>query len=505
MDTFHLVGTIIYFTMLVGLACYGLHRYWMIFLYLRHRKEIPEPAGRFAELPRITVQLPLYNELYVADRLLDAVARLDYPKERMQIQVLDDSTDETTGIVASKVGQLRDQGFDISHILRENRTGFKAGALANGMATATGEFIAIFDADFVPQTDLLQNTIHYFTDPKYGMIQTRWGHLNEYYSLLTRVQSILLDGHFLIEQTARARSGRFFNFNGTAGIWRRTCIESSGGWQHDTLAEDLDLSYRAQINGWRFLFLPGIVTPAELPVEMNAFKTQQHRWAKGSIQTCKKMLPVLLRSKLPLKIKLEGIVHLTSNLGYLMLLVLCLVLHPAASAGAYHASGGNHLTKAFLVDLPLFVAASLSMIAFYFCAQRELHAHWWKRLLYVPAMMAVGVGLSVNNARAVLEALFNHRSDFVRTPKYGVATRLDRRAKDKYRTLRGLIVYLELGFAAYFSYVVVDAIHDGQWASVPFVMIFQIGFLYVGMLSLIQSGARVFRPPVQPQLTPVGA
>ena len=260
--------------------------------------------------------------------------------------------------------------------------GYKAGALENGLHQATGEFIAIFDADFVPQPDLLQKTIHYFSDPNIGMIQTRWGHLNEQYSLLTKIQSMLLDGHFLIEQTARARSGRFFNFNGTAGIWRRTCIQSSGGWQHDTLAEDLDLSYRAQIKGWQFLFLPEIVTPAELPIEMNAFKSQQHRWAKGSIQTSKKVLPMLWRSKLPFKIKFEGTVHLTSNYGYLLLLVLCLCFHSSAAAGTYQVSGGNPWTKMLLVDVPLFIAGSLSISAFYFCAQRELHTQWWKRLVY---------------------------------------------------------------------------------------------------------------------------
>jgi cellulose synthase/poly-beta-1,6-N-acetylglucosamine synthase-like glycosyltransferase len=502
MQTIHLVGMIIYFVMLVGLSCYGLHRYLMIFLYYKHRKKAAQPLGRLDPLPRVTVQLPLYNEMYVAERLLDAVVALDYPTDKLEVQVLDDSTDETTGIVANKVAELRRQGFDVSHIRRSNRLGYKAGALENGLRRARGELVAIFDADFVPQADLLQKTVHYFSDPRIGMLQTRWGHLNEHYSLLTRIQSMFLDGHFLIEQTARSRSGRFFNFNGTAGIWRRSCIESSGGWQHDTLAEDLDLSYRAQIKGWRFLFLPDIVTPAELPVEMNAFKTQQHRWAKGSIQTCKKMLPVLWRSHLPLKIKIEGTMHLTSNFGYLMLLVLCLVFRSSASASAYQVSGGNTWTKLLLVDLPLFLAASVSIVAFYFCAQRELHARWWRRLLYVPVLMAVGIGLSVNNARAVLEAVFNRQSEFIRTPKYGAATRGDFWVRNKYRALRGLVPYLELGFGAYFSYVLLQAIDREQWSLLPFVMIFQVGFFYVGLLSLMQSGARLFRQPAPPDLAP---
>jgi len=505
MQALHLVGTIIYFVVLVCLSCYGIHRYWMIFLYFRHRREVPQPAGHFAELPKVTVQLPLYNEMYVAERLLESVASLDYPQDKIEVQVLDDSTDETTDIVARKAAQLRGRGFNVHHIHRSNRMGYKAGALENGLHQATGEFIAIFDADFVPQPDLLQKTIQYFSNPGIGMIQTRWGHLNEQYSLLTKIQSMLLDGHFLIEQTARARSGRFFNFNGTAGIWRRSCIQSSGGWQHDTLAEDLDLSYRAQIKGWQFLFLPEIVTPAELPVEMNAFKSQQHRWAKGSIQTSKKVLPMLWRSKLPFKIKFEGTAHLTSNYGYLLLLVLCLCFHSSASVRTYQVSGGNPWTKMLLVDVPLFIAGSLSISAFYFCAQRELHAQWWKRLAYLPVLMAVGVGLSVNNARAVLEAMFNHRSEFIRTPKYGVSRRGESWTHNKYRTLRGLYPFIELGFGVYFTYLVLDAVSRSQWMFIPFVVIFQVGFLYVGLMSLLQSSVRAMRQIDGPGLAVAGA
>jgi cellulose synthase/poly-beta-1,6-N-acetylglucosamine synthase-like glycosyltransferase len=462
-------------------------------------------VGHFAELPKVTVQLPLYNEMYVAERLLEAVVSLDYPQDKLEVQVLDDSTDETTDIVARKAARLRERGFDVQHIHRSNRLGYKAGALENGLQQATGEFIAIFDADFVPQHDLLQKTIHYFTNPKIGMIQTRWGHLNEQYSLLTKIQSMLLDGHFLIEQTARARSGRFFNFNGTAGVWRRTCIQSSGGWQHDTLAEDLDLSYRAQIKGWEFLFLPEIVTPAELPVDMNAFKSQQHRWAKGSIQTSKKVLPMLWRSKLPFKVKFEGTAHLTSNYGYLLLLVLCLCFHSSAAVGTYRATGGNPWTRMLLVDVPLFIAGSVSISAFYFCAQRELHAQWWKRLLFLPVLMAVGVGLSVNNARAVLEAMFNHRSEFIRTPKYGVSRRGESWTQNKYRTLRGLFPFIELGFGVYFTYLVVRAVDNNQWTFIPFVFIFQVGFLYVGLMSLLQSSVRAARQLHGPGLAPAGA
>jgi cellulose synthase/poly-beta-1,6-N-acetylglucosamine synthase-like glycosyltransferase len=503
MDQLHLAGIVIYFTVLVGLSLYGLHRYVMLYLYYKYRNQKVVPAGRFTELPRVTVQLPIFNEMYVSDRLLDAVTALDYPADKLQIQVLDDSTDETRVLVGEKVAALRERGFDITHIHRENRQGFKAGALENGLRTATGEFIAIFDADFVPQPDLLKTTIHYFTDPKIGMLQTRWGHLNERYSLLTRTQSILLDAHFLIEQTARSRSGRFFNFNGTAGIWRRTCIEAAGGWQHDTLAEDLDLSYRAQILGWKFLFLADVVTPAELPVEMNAFKTQQHRWAKGSAQAMKKMLPKLWRADLSWKVKLEGTMHLTSNLGHLMLFVLCLALRAPAYAGAHEVTGGNELTKLFLVDLPLFFAATVSVTAFYLCAQIELHEQWWKRLLYLPLMMAVGIGLSLNNARAVLEAIFNHQTDFVRTPKTGLGQRRETLARSRYRTWRGIVPFLEIALGVYFTWYLLDAIDHDQWMSAVFVVIFQIGFLYVGLLSLFQNRGWFHRPP--PELAPANA
>ena len=497
MHFLHILGTTIYFAVLIGLSCYGLHRYLMIYLYYKHRKQKLLPVGHFDSLPRLTVQLPLYNEMYVAERLLDSIAALDYPKDKLEIQVLDDSTDETTKIVVGKVAELRRRGFNVQCVHRTNRQGYKAGALENGLKTATGEFIAIFDADFVPQPDLIQKTIHYFTDPTIGMLQTRWGHINEQFSLLTRVQSIFLDAHFLIEQTARSRSGRFFNFNGTAGIWRRSCIATSGGWQHDTLAEDLDLSYRAQIKGWKFLFLPDIVTPSELPVEMNAFKAQQHRWAKGSAQAMKKMLPQLWRADLPLKLKFEGTVHLTSNLGHLMLFTMCLVFRSTAYAGTHEASGGNELTKIFLVDIPLFLAASVSITAFYFCPQIALYEKWGKRILYMPLMMAVGIGLCVNNARAVLEAIFNHKSEFVRTPKAGVQQSSDSWQGIKYRSFRGLVPYLEIAFGFYYSWFLYDVMDRGQWITAVFITLFQVGFFYVGLMSLMQTSTRLVRrePP----------
>src|SRR5204863_959820 len=285
---------VLYFFVLSILAIYGWHRYYLVHLYTENRGKVPLPPPPLAMLPRVTIQLPIYNEMYVADRLIDAVCEIDYPRELLEIQVLDDSTDETTQIAELAVRRQALQGVDIKYIHRNDRTGYKAGALDEGLKVARGTYVAIFDADFIPKPDFLMKTVHYFTDDKVALVQARWGHINEDYSLLTKIQSVLLDAHFVLEHGSRNRGGCFFNFNGTAGIWRRTAIEDAGGWQHDTLTEDLDLSYRAQLRGWRFIFVPDLVAPAEVPVEMNAFKSQQHRWAKGSIQTCRKLLPHIL-------------------------------------------------------------------------------------------------------------------------------------------------------------------------------------------------------------------
>jgi hypothetical protein len=377
------------------------------------------------------------------------------------------------------VEACRKKGLDIYWLHREKRAGFKAGALEEGLRVAKGEFIAVFDADFIPDPEFLNKTIHYFTNPKVGMIQTRWGHLNRGYSLLTRVQAMFLDGHLLLEQTARSRSGRFFNFNGTAGLWRKACIEQSGGWQHDTLCEDLDLSYRAQLKGWRFIFLPDVVTPAELPVDMNGFKSQQHRWTKGSVQTCKKLLPSVWRSNLPFFIKLEATGHLMSNFAYLLLACLCVLLHPSVGGP----QGG--WLRTVLIDLPIFLAASVSVAVFYICAQRVLHPRTWlKEILFLPCLLALGIGLSLNNARAVLEALINHQSDFTRTPKYGIDHRAQPWRACKYRPLKSTWPIVEMAFAVYFTYFVYFAIVHKQFFSVPFLLMFQGGFLYVALCSL---------------------
>ena len=328
---------VLYFFVLSILAIYGWHRYYLVYLYMKHKGNVPPALPPPQVLPRVTVQLPIFNEMYVADRLIDAVCEIDYPRELLEIQVLDDSTDETTEIAELAVRRHAARGFDIKYLHRVDRTGYKAGALEAGLQQASGEFIAIFDADFVPPKDFLLRTLGYFErDPKVGMVQARWGHLNRDYSLLTRIQSILLDAHFVLEHGGRNRAGCFFNFNGTAGVWRRETIGDAGGWQHDTLTEDLDLSYRAQLKGWRFIFMPDLVSPAEVPVEMNSFKSQQHRWAKGSIQTCIKLMPRILRSSQPLAVKAEAFFHLSANFNYLLMSLLSLLMFPGDGGALQH-------------------------------------------------------------------------------------------------------------------------------------------------------------------------
>ena len=475
----YIIWTICYLSVLICLSAYGIHRYFIVYLFLKNRSRASIPLRQFDCLPKVTVQLPIFNEIYVVERLLRSVSELDYPRELLEIQVLDDSTDDTRQITSTCAAELRERGYNVELIHRVDRAGFKAGALAVGLEFARGEFVCILDADFVPQPDLLKRTIHFFTDPKIGMIQTRWGHLNRGYSLLTRVQAMFLDGHLLLEQTARSRSGRFFNFNGTAGLWRKSCIKEAGGWQHDTLTEDLDLSYRAQLVGWKFIFLPDVVTPAELPVDMNGFKSQQHRWTKGSIQTCKKLLPTVWRSKLPFSIKLEATGHLTSNFAYLLLACLCVLLHPS--------TGGPPpgWIRSFLIDVPIFLTASVSVAVFYICAQRELNPRtWMKEILLLPCLLALGVGLSLNNARAVLEAVFNHKSDFTRTPKYGIERKSQPWRTCKYMPLKSLLPVAEMAFAIYFTYFVWFALGHRQFLTVPFLLMFQGGFLYVSLCSL---------------------
>jgi cellulose synthase/poly-beta-1,6-N-acetylglucosamine synthase-like glycosyltransferase len=466
------------------LALYGFHRSSLVYLYYRNRHKRPEPLSRLSDLPKVTVQLPLFNEMYVATRLLDAVSRIRYPRDRFEIQVLDDSTDETQELCKQKVAELQKTGLDIRYVHRIDRTGFKAGALENGLRTAKGDFILVFDADFLPEPDVLEQTIHFFSDDKIGMVQVRWSHLNRDFSTLTELQALMLDGHFVIEHTARNRAGRFFNFNGTAGIWRRQAILDAGGWQHDTLTEDMDLSYRAQLRGWNFVYLPDVVSPAELPVEMNSFKSQQFRWAKGSIQVAKKLLPTIFRSKVPFSVKMEAFFHLTNNFAYPLLLLLSLLLLPNLLVRTQHG-----WREVLLIDLPLFFGTTLSIAAFYITSQREIDRKGWPRMLKrLPLMMSLGIGLCISQTRAVVEALVGRTSgEFVRTPKHGVKKRLEAWTQKKYRSAKTLIPAVEVGCAAYFALAMVLAASAGHYMSMPFLLLFFIGFAYVGVLSLFQT------------------
>ncbi len=470
----------LYFGVLALLSLYGAHRWYLLWLFRRHRGDAPRPREHFAVPPRLTVQVPLYNEMYVAERVIEAVSALDWPMDRLEIQILDDSTDETTEIAARAVARVLARGVDIAHVRRAARDGYKAGALGAGLARAKGEFIAVFDADFVPTPRFARALMDHFTDERVGMVQARWGHLNRDSSLLTRAQSILLDGHFVVEHAARNRSGCFFNFNGTAGIWRKACIDDAGGWQHDTLTEDLDLSYRAQLCGWKFVFVHDAVAPAELPIEIGAFKSQQHRWAQGSVQTAVKLLPRILGSRLPNRVKLESVVHLTANSAYVLMVALALLIGPAA--WLRRGIGARQLA---LVDLPLIAASLLSIAAFYLVAHREAYGSRLGALPYLPVLMAVGIGISINNARAVLAGLSRRETEFRRTPKYalgkGEATLL---ASRRYRAGRGLDTWIELVLGVYFAALIAGALVAGLWAAVPFLTLFAAGFLFTALSGL---------------------
>jgi cellulose synthase/poly-beta-1,6-N-acetylglucosamine synthase-like glycosyltransferase len=493
-ETAQIATLIVYYAVLTLLAIYGAHRILMVVLYYRHRGDEPRPAGDLTCLPRVTVQLPLYNEVYVVERLIDAVAALDYPRELLEIQVLDDSTDETCRVAQRAIARHRANGYEIVYMHRESREGFKAGALQRGLSAASGEFLLIFDADFVPHPGILRESLPHFADPEVGMVQARWEHLNRDYSLLTRIQSIFLDGHFVIEHTARHRSGRFFNFNGTAGIWRRSCLEQVGGWQADTLTEDLDVSYRAQLAGWKFVYLRDVAVPAELPVDVNGFKSQQHRWTKGSIQTGKKLLPAILRSRFPLRVKAEAFFHLTNNLSYLLVMILALLIVPAIVIR--ERIGWRRVA---ILDFPLFFGATFSFIAFYISSQREIGRDWRPTLKCMPLLMSLGIGLSLNNLHAVLEGLFNRSNEFTRTPKYRIESAGEEWRSKKYRARTNSSLLGETLLAVYFFAAILFAIHENYWIGVPFLLIFFNGFAYIAALSLVsrRTGGSARMPSIE--------
>jgi cellulose synthase/poly-beta-1,6-N-acetylglucosamine synthase-like glycosyltransferase len=471
-----------YFSVLIVLSFYGLHRYHMIRGYWKYRRKMPVDAPmRFKQLPRVTIQLPIFNEQYVVERLLEETVKIDYPRELLEIQVLDDSTDETHPLTERLVKDYRAAGFPIEYIHRANRHGYKAGALENGLQTATGEIVAIFDADFMPPRDFLQRTVHHFADPKVGVVQTRWGYLNRHYNLLTEVQAMLLDGHFVLEHVARSGGGRFFNFNGTAGVLRRSMIEEAGGWQHDTITEDSDLSYRAQLKGWKFVYVPSIECPSELPIETHGFQVQQSRWAKGLTQVAIKLLPSILRAKLPWRVKAEAIFHLTPNISYPLMIVISALMLPVMIVRFYMG-----WFEMLLIDLPLIIASFWSISAFYVLAQRELFPKTWKRaFLFLPALMAAGVALTIINTRAVIEALVGYQTGFVRTAKYAIGGARKVEIKNAtYRRRSGWLPYAELAFGGFFLYMTGFAIESFNYLAIPFLMLFVGGYFWAGVTTL---------------------
>lgn len=476
MDDIVLIG---YFLSLTILFVFGLHGFIMLYYHKKYRDNNPVPKPQIDENATVTIQLPLYNELYVAERLIKATCEIEYPKDKLEIQVLDDSTDETTEIVSNIVKQKQAEGFDIKHIRRGTREGFKAGALKYGLEKAKGEFVAIFDADFIPHKDFLKKTLSFFTDEKVGLVQTRWEHLNGDYSILTKAQALALDGHFVIEQTVRNKAGFFINFNGTGGIWRKSCIEDAGNWHADTLTEDLDLSYRAQLKGWRFVFLKDFTSPAELPSEINALKSQQFRWTKGAVETAKKILPLVWKSDIPLRVKLQSTFHLTNNLVFPFILLAAILNVPLI----FIKNSGSH--EAYFAIMSIFVLAFISSFLFYMYAQKDIRTDWRKKIVLFPLFMAGSMGFAVNNSRAVIEGLLNRKSEFVRTPKFKLETEKDSWMGNKYLTRKvGFSVVVEALLAVYCLIGVLSSIYFMELAAIPFQLLFFLGFAFVSITSI---------------------
>ena len=469
-----------YIFSLTVLFVFGSHGFIMIYYYLKFRSRTRERVKELSEFPVVTVQLPVYNEMYVIGRLIDAACAMIYPKEKLEIQVLDDSTDQTVEAAESYVMRYRKQGFDIKHIRRGTRVGFKAGALKHGLETARGEYIAIFDADFVPRVDFLLKTLpHFGTNARIGMVQTRWEHINSEYSLLTRTQAIALDGHFVIEQSVRNQAGLFINFNGTGGVWRKETILDAGNWQADTLTEDLDLSYRAQLRGWKFRYLNDVTSPAELPSEINALKSQQFRWTKGAIETARKILPAVWKSHLPLKTKIHATFHLTNNLVFPFIVLAGILNVPLIfikHSGMY---------DQYFLFMSVFVFAFIGTFLFYLFSQKDVYADWRRRLFLFPVFMAGSMGFAVNNTRAVVEGLLRKKSDFVRTPKYSIRSKSDVWSNKKYVPVKlSPTVVVEIILAFYCLFGVASSIYFLEIAAVPFQLLFFLGFGFVSVMSL---------------------
>ncbi len=469
-----------YFISLTILLFFGSHGFIMLFYHKKYGTNTPVENKEYKDDKHVTIQLPLYNELYVVERLINRICELDYPKELLEIQVLDDSTDETKDIVAKIVKEKQALGFDIQQIRRDSREGFKAGALLEGLKIAKGEFVAVFDADFMPTPNFIKQTLKYFSDPKVGMVQSRWEHMNWDSSLLTKVQALALDGHFVIEQAVRNKAGFFITFNGTGGIWKKECILDAGNWQGDTLAEDLDLSYRAQMKGWKFVYLRDFTTPAELPEEINALRAQQFRWTKGHVETAKKLLPLVWKSNVPLRVKLGASFHLTNNFAFPFILLAGILNVPLI----FIKNSGPHDTIFNMMSI--FVLAFISSFMFYLNSQKHVHADWRKKIALFPLFMAGSMGFAVNNTRAVIEGLLSRKSEFVRTPKFKADGGKEKIiSNNKYLSKKiGLSVYVELILAAYCLIGVAASIYFLEIAALPFHLMFFLGFATVSFLSI---------------------
>ncbi len=479
----------IYLFALAALLTYGMNCWFLMLIYrlnspkaARQHQRIKETFYRTVppkDWPHVTVQLPIYNERYVVERLIESVCSIDWPGHLLEVQVLDDSTDDTVKIARAMVAKMKTAGVDIGYIHRSDRSGFKAGALREGLKTAKGSLVAVFDADFIPAPDFLKESVPYFQDPRIGMLQTRWGHINSDYSLLTRAQSIGIDGHFGVEQASRAWGGLFMNFNGTGGIWRKKTIEEAGGWQADTLTEDLDLSYRAQLKGWKLMFASQVVCPAEIPVTINAFKSQQHRWAKGSIQTARKNLGKLFKSDASRLVKIQAFLHLTHYMVHPMMLLVVLTSIPMLYSQWFF----NTLAYPVMIFTVLCLA-TLGPSSLYLFSQRILYRDWKSRIKYLPLLMCLGTGIAVNNTKAVLEALFDIKSGFIRTPKYGIRQKGENWQNKRYAIPLNAVSILELFLGLYSLTGLLMFLFFSKYLVSPFLLIYTSGFFYVFFLSV---------------------
>ncbi|HKZ53927.1 MAG TPA: glycosyltransferase [Anaerolineales bacterium] len=482
LDLLFVPVAVLYLLLVAALFLYGLNFFYLTYLALRNRGAEPIAPDPQA-WPRVTVQLPVYNELYVAERLIEAAAALDYPSSLLEIQVLDDSTDETVAVIEETAKRLKARGVDVVHIHRSHRTGFKAGALAEGLAQARGEFLAIFDADFVPPPDFLRRTLPHFQDPKLAFVQTRWGHLNRDYSLLTFLQSLAIDAHFMVEQFARNLAGYWFNFNGTAGVWRRSALEDAGGWTADTLTEDLDLSYRAFLRGWRALYLRQVDVPAELPANFSAYRRQQQRWARGSLECARKLLPHIWRSQNPFRIKLQATLHLTGY-GVHLLLFALMLLYPLVVVLSQRVPS---LIFALFGLAIVFNLTALAPSLLFAVAQKHLGRAWWRMAPAILFITVLGAGMMLNTVRAASHIFFGRRGVFERTPKFGLLQQKQGWQERRYQMRLDPIVYSELFFAAWSLGTITLALHAGNWVIAAYASLFAVGLLFTSGVTILQA------------------